>query len=260
MGYIDRIKNTGSDGQMMVRDGDHNGYAGVIGANEVQFFVRSKLAQTSVGSPGFRTSVYYNGAWVGLDNVANYSNSKDWRKVGTIRVDYAQTITFHINSSGTQGFGGPTDFQVQIDRKATSSTSPSPPGTPTFSNKTPTSVKVSWSASTNDGGSPIDAYLLRIAEGNGVFTNHSSSNDLSRTVTGLISGRSYVFRVQAHNGSADNNGYSNPSGDSTLTMYGAVRVRSSGVWVDAIPYVRESGVWKMASPYIRDAGIWKQTS
>ena len=38
---------------------------------------------------------------------------------------------------------------------------PSPPGKPTFTNTTLTTVTVSWAASTSTGGKPIKAYLMR---------------------------------------------------------------------------------------------------
>ena len=66
MGYSDNVKNTAgaSGGQMLVRVADSAGQGGVIGGNEVQFFVRSGSTQTFVGSPGFGTSgIAANSSW-----------------------------------------------------------------------------------------------------------------------------------------------------------------------------------------------------
>lgn len=139
---------------------------------------------------------------------------------------------------------------------------PSPPGTPTFSNELPTSLTVSWTASTNNGGAAIDAYLLRYwpnAEGTGPYTDHSTSNNLSRSVTGLTPGQEYRFVVYAHNSSGENSGFSNPSGAAVVRMLAGVRIKVAGVWKMAMPYVKVAGVWKMALPYVKNGGSWKIT-
>ena len=139
---------------------------------------------------------------------------------------------------------------------------PSPPGEPKFTEVLPTSVKVSWTASTNNGGSPIDAYLLRYwpnAEGSGPYVDHSTSNNLTRTVTGLTPGKTYRFVVYAHNGSADNGGFSLPSPAKTVRLLVGVRVKIAGVWKLAIPYIKVEGEWVMATPFIKVAGKWKKT-
>ncbi len=136
---------------------------------------------------------------------------------------------------------------------------PSPPGTPVLSEILPTSLRVSWTASADTNGSPINNYRLRRWTGNeqaGPYTD-SIANNLARNVTGLEPGSNYTFAVYAHNGSADNGGWSNPSPDAHTQLLSGAMIRVNGSWVKAIPYVRDGGVWKMAVPYIRAGGVWK---
>ncbi|QFG09136.1 minor tail protein [Arthrobacter phage Sporto] len=42
------------------------------------------------------------------------------------------------------------------------------------------------------------------------------------------------------------------------TLAGA-RVRQSGVWKEAIPYVKQNGSWKLAQPYSKVNGIWRKS-
>lgn len=140
---------------------------------------------------------------------------------------------------------------------------PSPPGTPTVINNLPTSLSISWPASSDDAGSAIDAYLLRYwpnPEGSGQYIDHSQQNNTSRVVTGLQPGKEYRFVVYAHNGAADNGGYSNVSGALVVRTRAGVRIKVDGVWKLAIPYVKVEGAWKMAIPYVKDNGAWKMTS
>ena len=139
---------------------------------------------------------------------------------------------------------------------------PSPPGTPQFTNVLPTSLTVSWAGSSDDAGSAVDAYLLRYwpnAEGTGPYTDHSQQLNTSRTVTGLQPGSWYRFRVYAHNGSADNGGYSNPSGDAVIRMLSGGRIRVAGVYKTALPYQKVSGQYKLVLPFVRTNGTYKNT-
>ncbi|HEY9310236.1 MAG TPA: fibronectin type III domain-containing protein [Microbacterium sp.] len=116
------------------------------------------------------------------------------------------------------GEGGSGDAWVDAPRIPKR---PSPPGTPTFSEVTPTSVRVAWGGSGDNGGAGIDGYLLRFwpnAAGTGPYIDHSIQNNTSRVVTGLTPGGAYRFRVYAHNGSVDNGGFSNPSADGLITL------------------------------------------
>jgi Fibronectin type III domain len=135
-------------------------------------------------------------------------------------------------------------------------TVPTAPGTPSFSLITPTTVKVSWTASSSNGGSAITTYKLRrsISPLDSPYVDGDALN-LTRNVTGLVPGTAYRFKVYAGNAI----GWSPASTVATLTMPGVIWVRYGGKWHVVVPYVRDGGVWKMAIPYVRYSGTWHAT-
>jgi Fibronectin type III domain len=191
----------------------------------------------------------------------------------TVFIDHIFTIIHDGTGNSTPAFTvfyGTTGVDVFGDNHAVDATltltripqPPSSPGTPTFSNVTPTTVTVSWTPSSDDGGSPITAYITRQYKGPSASGDHldNFSQSLTRNFTGLIPGAEYTFTVYATNLSHINDGDSPQSGPATLNPVGGpVRVRSAGTWKLAIPYVRDEGVWKMAIPFVRDEGLWQLT-
>lgn len=140
---------------------------------------------------------------------------------------------------------------------------PSPPGTPTFSEVTPTSVRVSWAGSGDNAGSGIDAYLLRFRTAspfNGAgYVDHSSENNLSRVVTGLTPGTKYYFGVYAHNGSVDNGGYSNPSGEGVVETLAGLRVWDGDDHVNTRLKVWNGVAWQLVRLRAWGGAAWKNT-
>lgn len=189
-----------------------------------------------------------------IDHTFRVNHNSD----GTRQVAYV----IHLGSTSTTTFGSGGSVTVSLSLRRIAK-KPSPPGKPSFSNELPTSVTVSWAASTNNGGTSIDHYLLRYwpnAAGTGSYIDHSKANNRSRVVTGLTPGRTYRFVVYAHNGSADNDGYSDRSSANIFQMLAGVWLKISGVWKLAVPYINVAGVWKLAVPYIKSGGVWKMTS
>jgi hypothetical protein len=136
---------------------------------------------------------------------------------------------------------------------------PSPPGTPTASNVLPQSMTLSWTGSTDNAGSAVDYYLLRRfdnAAGTGSYTDYTTTG-LSYNVSGLTPGKTYSWRVYAHNGAADNGGYSNASGMLTKATMAPLRVKVGGVYKYAVPYVKVNGAYKSAVPMGKRAGIYR---
>lgn len=171
-------------------------------------------------------------------------------------------LGFALGATGTLTFGGGGGVAVGVDLPRIPKR-PSPPGTPQFSEVGPTSLRVSWGGSGDDGGAGVDHYLLRYwpnAEGSGAYTDHSAAPDTSRFVSGLQPGTFYRFRVYAHNGSVDNGGYSNPSADAVVQLLAGAWIRVAGVWRLAIPYVRVGGSWKMAIPYVKQKNVWRMST
>lgn len=113
---------------------------------------------------------------------------------------------FNLDDSGS----GPSYPRIPIPASA--------PGTPKASKITPTSVQLDWAASSDNGGSAIDGYLVRRWTGSsmsGTYKDISETNTLTRTDTSLAIGTTYTYAIYAHNGSSD--GYSAHSNPVTIT-------------------------------------------
>lgn len=246
MGYADYTKAIGANGTMLVRVADSAGQAGVISANEVQFFIASGSSATWVGSPGIPTSVYYNGGWAGLSNLANYRGGSGYRHLGTIYVGSSQTITFHMNASGTSGLGGAVDFAVWVARAVV----PPAPTSPNMDQVTHTSVRVRFN-SNGDGGSGVLEWQIGYGYAD-VVTNTVASSGTT-TLTGLRPGAQILIRARGRNavgwGPWTSNVY-------TLTLPG-VFIKAAGVYRDAVPYVKVDGVWKPAEAFGKKSGNWQ---
>jgi hypothetical protein len=232
---------------------------GMLNAGSSRSFHLDKTISCSINGAGT-----FNGAAFSFDLAAGQAfNFIDHTFTIVHGPDGIGNITFqvHYGVTGTATFGDNKTAGVflaltRIPKR------PNPPGVPTFSNEFPTTMTVSWTASPNNQGSAINDYLLRQYSGTSptgpYVDNHG--NSLTRNLTGLIPGAKYTYTVYAHNGSADNGGYSNPSGSNTLGMLAGAWVRVSGVWKIAVPYIRVGGVWMMAVPYVRSGGTWKLTN
>lgn len=248
MGYSDYVQNTGSSGgQMLIRVADASGQAGVIAGNDVKFFVRSGLTATFVGTPGFGTSVYANGGWITLNNVSNYSNSTAWREVGTVRITTSQTITFHINASSTQGFGGPTDFPLFISRA-------SPPQAPTPLDADEIkhqSFRYRFTSNGN-GGAPV--LEKQIGYGYNTSTPQWTMSSSGTSELGPFIPGSVVYAWSRERNSA---GWGPWSARTTVQLKRGVKVNWQGVYKDAVPYINDFDVWKPFELFVNDSGDWK---
>jgi hypothetical protein len=137
---------------------------------------------------------------------------------------------------------------------------PSTPGAPSFTEVTPTSVRVSWGGSADNGGSNIDAYLLRWRNAspfNGSGYSETFQGNTSRVVSGLTPGVRYYWGVYAHNGSADNGGYSNPSPESSLLQPSGVYVSDGSKWVATQSNISDGAAWDSIQPTISDGDSWE---
>lgn len=186
---------------------------------------------------------WYDGPWglnLGHDSAGN-------RGADTV----AQTITWSWGQTNTGSIGPYTRIPKP----------PTLPGTPVASNLLPTSVKLTWTASTNNNGSAITGYLVRRWLGSartGTYTDVVTLNALTYTDTSLTPGTTYSYGIYAKNGSYGV--YSPISGNLTIKTIAPAHVRVAGVWHYATPYVKVAGVWKVSQPWVRVGGVWKATT
>lgn len=231
----DYTYGTGAGGIMLIRD---QGLS-------VEFHIQAGQSSTFVGSPGFGANAYTDNAWRGLPNVANYSN-RVWRHLGSHNQTINGNVIFHIDASGTSGFGGPTDFPQYIQR-ATVPAAPTPIGLDTIGH---TTMRYRFSGN-SDGGSPIREWQI----GYGTDPNNvqftTGSNGVTN-ISGLSIGTTWYFWVRGRN----DVGWGPWSARTSARTLSSGRVKVNGVWREMILYVKVSGKWRQAILYTKRSGAW----
>ncbi|MFJ9541955.1 glycosyl hydrolase family 18 protein [Streptomyces sp. NPDC101225] len=128
------------------------------------------------------------------------------------------SVSFGFNGAGS---GSPSNCKLNGDScdgtTVPGDAAPSAPGTPTASSVTDTSVKLSWSAATDDKG--VKNYDV-LRDG----TKVSTVTTTSYTDTGLTAGTDYSYTVQARD-----------TADQTGPVSGAVAVHTTGGTTDPPP-------------------------
>jgi hypothetical protein len=140
---------------------------------------------------------------------------------------------------------------------------PGKPAAPTISDITSKGFKVSWSAPSDNGGSAIDTYKIRLndsspSNGSGYRDYDVGGSARSKTITDLEPGTQYWVGIYARNDATwDQNGYSDKSNDSTATTLAGVYVGNADgtAWVAAAVNVgNEAGTaWESIMPKIGNA-------
>lgn len=118
---------------------------------------------------------------------------------------------FRVIPVNKYGVGEPLESEPMIARNPF--VTPHPPTEVQVSTVTKDSMVVTWERPTNDGGSPIQGYIVEKRDKDGVRwtrCNKRTVSELRFRVTGLIENHSYEFRVAAEN-AAGVGSYSEPS-------------------------------------------------
>lgn len=211
--------------------------------SKVEFWIIAGSVNTSAYQAGYSWTV--NGS--SGSSTFNYPTGKKWKKLRSFTVTTSQTVTFTLAATGTEGLGGPYTHTASIDR----GTVPNRPSRPTITAVTHNSISVTFQDGYSDAG-PITGRQLLYGLDPKKWT-HAMNSDGSDTITGLHPGRTYYIWARNRNAK----GWSDKSLRAEATTRGVVRVKVSGVWREAVPYVRQGGVWKQALPYTKRAGAWK---
>lgn len=153
-----------------------------------------------------------------INGSTRWSNANPYNYTGTFGsrdMDLASgSYTVTHNSSGYKSVNvsaSITPWQNPASSFSTTLTLPripktaSAPGTPNPGTPSATSVPLSWSAPSDNGGSTITSYTVQYATNSGFTTGTGtqSFSGTSGTVTGLTAGQTYYFRVRAINGQGD---------------------------------------------------------
>lgn len=191
----DHTKDTGSSGEMMIRD---NG-------STVSFLINSHNSST------FNHDLPWGYTVNGTTNnsrQSDYGAGDGWVTLGSWTVSTDQTVTFRLFDTGTSGFGGPTTLSVAIDRAS----APSTPGKPALSEITATSMRVKWTAGANNGAA-IDLYQVAHNTSNTTTGATINNVDTDTVFTGLTTGKTYYWWARTHN----SKGYSSWSAVASAT-------------------------------------------
>ncbi len=149
-----------------------------------------------------------------------------WRRVNSKEVTVTSftvsslkegnTYEFRVTAENKAGVGKPSQTSQVYTAKAPYDV-PSQPGNPDISNIQSTSMTVSWTAPSTDGGSPIIGYIIERCDtstGRWFRVNKYTVKDLSYTVSDLHEGNEYMYRVSAENAA----GASKPSDESAAKI------------------------------------------
>jgi chitodextrinase len=137
----------------------------------------------------------------------------------TASTQYSYSVTC-VGADGQEGAA--TSAVTATTLAAPDVTAPSVPGTPSVSALSSSSLRVSWSASTDSGGSGLAGYQLeRSANGASDWTEIYDGTATTFDDSGLSAAATYYYRVNAYDGAANVSAYSSTGSGSTSAVDGA---------------------------------------
>lgn len=237
---VDYDKATGTAGTLRIRD---------LGS-VVEYWILCSDGATFVGSL----------AWSGVVNGANVGGTTSLpagfgsKRLGSWTVSSNQTVTFHINATGTSGIGGPTDHSAPINR----STVPGPTSAPTITALYASTVTFTWAAPAS-GGSAITDYqwVVELPNGTDVVSGFTGSGSVrTATASGLTPGTALTVRVRAYNVNGTSGWASNPNLAAFTTLPGVYVSDGSATWKLAEVYVSDGSAWRRAVLHVSRNAAW----
>lgn len=190
--------------------------------------------------------------WIGWGTSSSSPQSQKQSNSPASLTGLAPNTTYYVwvtmrNAVGWSGWGTRTSFKTH--------NYPSAPSTPILTPNTNLSVTATFTDGAN-GGMPITTRHIGYGLDPNTPTHWAEAIGNTAVISGLAPGNKYYF--WARTTTAVGNSPLSPRAE--LLIQGTVRVKVSGVWKNAVPYVRVSGVWKVATPYVKVSGVWKNTS
>lgn len=158
--------------------------------------------------------------------VANATScSSSWAGViagasGSQSVTPPVTTTYSLTCTGPGGTTGPITTAI-IVTPPPDTTPPTAPSGLTASPASTSQINLSWTGSTDSGGSGLAGYKIERCSGSGcsVFVQVALSSATSYSDAGLSPSTSYTYRVRAYDNAlpVNNSGYSNTASATTFT-------------------------------------------
>lgn len=168
-------------------------------------------AQTGSGLTGVQQQIAGNSSF----SSPYFTHDPGSWGTSTVWNDLVKGFTYYFRTRARTSAGwGPWSATSQFTPPTTV---PSVPGLPTFSNITPTSLKVTWTASADNGGRTVTYRLQRSTSSSMTSPTSTTTTGTSVTITGLSPGTTYYFRVRAEN-DVGNSAYSPSASGVNVTM------------------------------------------
>jgi hypothetical protein len=150
-------------------------------------------------------------------------------------------------------FGTSAQPSNEVVVQPTSSSALTAPGSPTGLGATavsPTQVNLSWTAPSNNGGSPITGYKIEVKSGSGSYSNLVSNTGNTATTyshTGLTTGTTYTYRVSAINSIGTSSASSETSATPTSSSSSSVPSAPTGLVATASSATQVNLSWSAPS-------------
>jgi hypothetical protein len=173
-----RVTGSGPGATMLIRDT----------GSTVEFWINSNNSTTWTDHLPWSWSTAYGSG----GGSYYYHPGSQWQRLGSISVTSSTNVTFSIGATGTQGFGGPTSFTVNINR----ATVPPAPNAVGFSSITSTSVHAVFTGN-GDGGSTITAW--QTGYGTDPSIPQTIVDTYDEVISGLTPGTTYYFWARGVN-------------------------------------------------------------
>lgn len=253
---------------------EYRGGANIIAQSQSGNYSTVRISATAINRGG--TTSFSGNQGTHATTIVGYSGSASRSgtipsgvPADTVRWDVSKDITVPHAADGTKGAvtikTAVSGWHTGSDTGSLSGFTriPKPaskPGTPVASEILPTSIRLTWTAPTDNGGSAVTGYLVRRwdnPEGTGAATDTVfNTTDLTQVLTDLTPGKQYRFAIYAINGSYAV--YSEMSDAIVVETLSGFFVKIGGAYKRAVLYVKVSGLYKAATLFVKIAGVYKR--